>query len=386
MRVLFTSTSPSGHIMPLFRYAQAMRARGHDVRIASTEPARDMVEKAGLVLEVVPAASEEDRARVFADLDAANAEQALIIGQVDLFCGIFARAALPGILEIVSSWKPELIIRESGEYAGLIAAQKYGLKSARVSIMATGFHALFDDVIGVALDELRQSVGLTRDQGASLLAEPCFCAFPKSVDSDDASITPAFRVGQHHTPYADRAVPLPDWVPRDGTPLIYITFGTVSGRSEKAQAAYRRALESVSSLPVRALLTTGPVMQTDLLGDIPENVHVMTFVPQEQVFVHASAVVNHGGSGTFLGTLAAGLPQIIVPLFADQPHNARSLQISGAGIGVFDDDPIALRDAMERVQIDEDIQVKAQSVATEIATMPDIETATDALEYLVNDF
>jgi MGT family glycosyltransferase len=197
-------------------------------------------------------------------------------------------------------------------------------------------------------------------------------------DEVQANRPRAFRVGQPSSPAAVSDF-VPPWVPKDGEPLIYITFGTVSGRSDKAQATYRRALEAVGTLPLRALLTTGPVMQADSLGTIPDNVSVKTFVPQDEVFPHASAVVNHGGAGTFLGTLAAGLPQVVVPMFADQPHNARSLQASGAGIAVLDTDTATLRNGIERVLVDKDIHAQARQVAAEIAAMPDIEAATDEL-------
>ena len=60
--------------------------------------------------------------------------------------------------------------------------------------------------------------------------------------------------------------------------------------------------------------------------------HVERFVPQADVFGHASLVVTHGGSGTTLGALAAGLPLVVVPLFADQPDNARRVEAVGAGV------------------------------------------------------
>ena len=66
----------------------------------------------------------------------------------------------------------------------------------------------------------------------------------------------------------------------------------------------------------------------------------------------------HGGSGTTLGALAAGLPLVIVPLFADQPANAKRVAEVGAGLVVeplregatralpSSIDPGALRDAI----------------------------------------
>jgi len=52
-------------------------------------------------------------------------------------------------------------------------------------------------------------------------------------------------------------------------------------------------------------------------------VHVEAWVPQADALAAATVVVCHGGSGTTFGTLAAGLPLVIVPMFADQPANAR---------------------------------------------------------------
>ena len=54
-------------------------------------------------------------------------------------------------------------------------------------------------------------------------------------------------------------------------------------------------------------------------------------------------MVCHGGSGTVLGALAADLPLVIMPLFADQFANARTLADAGAAIVV---EPAGLRAAI----------------------------------------
>jgi UDP:flavonoid glycosyltransferase YjiC (YdhE family) len=43
---------------------------------------------------------------------------------------------------------------------------------------------------------------------------------------------------------------------------------------------------------------------------------------------------GHGGSGSTLGALAAGVPLAVLPLFADQPQNARRGAEVGAGVAV----------------------------------------------------
>jgi UDP:flavonoid glycosyltransferase YjiC (YdhE family) len=41
--------------------------------------------------------------------------------------------------------------------------------------------------------------------------------------------------------------------------------------------------------------------------------------------------VHHGGIGTMSQALAAGVPQLVMPMGHDQPDNARRLKLLGAG-------------------------------------------------------
>src|SRR6202035_5599179 len=47
-----------------------------------------------------------------------------------------------------------------------------------------------------------------------------------------------------------------EWADRGG-PLIYVTFGTVTATLDIASEVYSTAVEAVSDLPVRAVLTAG---------------------------------------------------------------------------------------------------------------------------------
>lgn len=47
------------------------------------------------------------------------------------------------------------------------------------------------------------------------------------------------------------------------------------------------------------------------------------FVPFETLLRRAAAIVHHGGIGTTLHALTAGIPQLIPPMFDDQFYNAR---------------------------------------------------------------
>jgi UDP:flavonoid glycosyltransferase YjiC (YdhE family) len=69
--------------------------------------------------------------------------------------------------------------------------------------------------------------------------------------------------------------------------------------------------------------------------DTADNVHIESWVAQEDIFSFASMVIRHGGSGTTF-SLSAGVPLIFLPTFADQPTNAALIEGAGAGIIVGD--------------------------------------------------
>jgi UDP:flavonoid glycosyltransferase YjiC (YdhE family) len=93
-------------------------------------------------------------------------------------------------------------------------------------------------------------------------------------------------------------------------------------------------LTAVKDLDARVLLTVGRRFGASGLGTIPRNVHVEDWVDQADVMPEADLVVCHGGSGTALGALAAGVPMVIVPVFADQFENGRRIADQGAGLVV----------------------------------------------------
>ena len=78
----------------------------------------------------------------------------------------------------------------------------------------------------------------------------------------------------------------------------------------------------------RAILLT---RYTDQLpASLPDGVRHFDYVPFSQVLHRSAAVVHHGGIGTAAQGLAAGRPQLIMPMTFDQPDNARRL----VGLGV----------------------------------------------------
>jgi UDP:flavonoid glycosyltransferase YjiC (YdhE family) len=80
-----------------------------------------------------------------------------------------------------------------------------------------------------------------------------------------------------------------------------------------------------------------------------------------------------------LGGLAAGIPQVVVPLGADQPHNARCMAAIGAGLALTNPDAATLRAAIQRVLDDAGFRRVARAVSAEMAALPGIDDAVRAL-------
>jgi UDP:flavonoid glycosyltransferase YjiC (YdhE family) len=121
------------------------------------------------------------------------------------------------------------------------------------------------------------------------------------------------------------------WAPPAGDdPLVLVTMS--SGFQDQL-GSLRRIVEAMGTLPVRALVTTGPALDPASL-DPPGNVTVLAAAPHRQVLGHAALVVTHGGHGTVMKALAAGVPMVVLHHGRDQADNAARVTARGAGVAV----------------------------------------------------
>ena len=378
MRVLLTSTPGAGHVGPLVPFAHALRRAGHEVLIAAPVSAQPSVERAGLAYLSFgdPLASDLEpvweRARA-AEPDAANA---IVVGE--LFGRVRARAALPGVELAIDAWRPHVVLRETSEFAGAVAAEARGIPHARVGVGL----ALSEDytvrTAAPAVDELRAQAGLEPDPEGRRLAEaPYLTLVPPSFDSPEVP-APARTLRFHD------AAPRPHALPGTGaTPLVYVSFGAVAPQMGYFPALYRAVAEALADLPVRVLVTAGGADPAEL-GPLPANVRAERWVSQSEVLGEAAVVVGHGGFGTTLGTLLAGVPQVVVPLFADQPVYAQRVAGVGAGLTADAADPAGIRAAVARLLDESSFRGVAHRMAREALTLPPIESAASVLLELVH--
>ncbi len=279
-----------------------------------------------------------------------------------LFPGPQAEALLPAMEGAVRSWRPDLILREPCEYASAVVALNLGVPQATVAISQGRVEASALRLAGPTLDRRRAGTA------SALMRAPYLSRFPGSMDPDRFRDTRRYRVAE------DGRRPLPRWWGDDERPLVYLTLGTVApGVAPQAIPTFEAMVEAVSQLPVRGLLTVsngqyrGP-------GVSPSNLHVEPLVPQPAVMSAAEVVVCHGGSGTVLGALGAGVPLIILPMLADQRANGAMVASAGAGLvleppGTAAEVPAkaaSIRSAVGRVLGEPAFRVAAKRIASEM--------------------
>ena len=112
------------------------------------------------------------------------------------------------------------------------------------------------------------------------------------------------------------------WTEEDDRPLVVVTLGTTYMQQEEVIGRVTKAL---SRLDVRTLVLTGPELDPDEV-EVAEGTVVERYVPHGAILSEASLVVAHGGTGTLLAALSAGVPVLSLPLGRDQPANARRLE------------------------------------------------------------
>jgi UDP:flavonoid glycosyltransferase YjiC (YdhE family) len=275
-----------------------------------------------------------------------------------------------------------------------VVAHETGLAQAQVGISLAAIEFDVSAMVAPIIDQFASGLA------AATASAPYLSAFPPSLDPSRWPDTRRFRLRAARSragrlraarSRAAQADPAPT-IPSTAQPLVYMTFGTVLGHLPEATGVYRTALEAVAGLPARVLLTVGRAIDPRRLGPLPENTRVEQWVSQEDVMREAAAVVCHGGSGTTFGSLAAGVPVVVCPLFADHSQNGQAVQDAGAGVLVSSaaapvgglrilqpDDVAALRQAVEDVLNRPAYRDAAIRIASELAAMPTVDEVVSRL-------
>jgi len=368
-RVLFSSTPGYGHLFPLLPLARAFIGGGHQVLVVTSADSCRHVVAAGL-----PAAGaglsgsqlrEARRHPIAASESLAPQDRAGF-----LFPSMFGEAFTPpmvaDLLPLARRWRPDLIIHEQGELAAPLVATVVGVPSM-THAFGGAVPAAFVAEASARLAALWADHGHPVPPYAGCYTSPYLDICPPAVQSVPLSHIGAIQPLRPVPDAGERPEGVPAYLRTDDRPLVYLTFGTVHQHS-----ILRPAVSALASLSIRLLVAVGPDGNLADLGDHPDNVRIERWVHQPSVLEHAAAVVSHAGSGTFLGALSHGLPQLCLPQGADQFRNTEGGSHAGAVLGLTPSQatPEAITHAVTRLLAEDTYRANARTVAAQIQAMP----------------
>lgn len=377
MKVLVATNAGAGHFGPLVPFARALSDAGHDVVVTAPHSAEATITSAGFVARSVGDIPPDAYGAVFAGTAGMSLRESNLHFAREVFGRLGLAARLDDTRRFIDEWQPNMVLRETSEIASFVAAEAAGVPQVQVAIGLSSFEEIVTPVLAEALSNFGLPECLPRLQSVSRVSH-----VPPSLEV--ASALPGTTARFRWDDPADASGHLPDWW-KSTAPLVYVTFGSEAGGMDLFPRLYRAVLDQVANMPIRVVMTVGRSADPALLGTLPANAHVERWWPQTGVMKEAVAVVGHGGYGTSMTALAAGLPQVLIPMFAlDQHENARRLNEVGAGISLSDG-PAAiggLGDALSRVLEDQSYSEGARRIAAEIAGMPPPAEAVGLLESL----
>lgn len=112
-----------------------------------------------------------------------------------------------------------------------------------------------------------------------------------------------------------------------GPPPVSIGFGSLAtGDFAELKDV---VLSGLAKIGQRGILLTGWAHLDNTV--LPESVIAIDSVPHDWLFQRVAAVVHHGGAGTTAAAMRAGVPAVVVPFTWDQPFWGRRVHELGVG-------------------------------------------------------
>jgi vancomycin aglycone glucosyltransferase len=252
----------------------------------------------------------------------------------DLIVGANLQIAGPSIAELMHI--PYYYVLYSGQLAMPAGQRPMGLPWETVPAWLDRAHRaiwpkLWDLYFGVALRRERRALGLSPVEGVFshvvrsgrlLFAfDPRMSPVPRELDALGDVTGPWYFDGD------ERLEASVERFLDEGPPPIYIGFGSMP--SQAPAALTDLLFRAVRTAGARAIICSGWAG----LGaaDVREGCLFLGSVSHSLLFPRVRAAVHHGGAGTTAAAARAGIPQILVPHFADQFYWAGRTHELGIG-------------------------------------------------------
>jgi UDP:flavonoid glycosyltransferase YjiC (YdhE family) len=350
-----------GHVFPLVPLARAIRDAGHQVAVATAADAL-VVAEAGLpVYDIAP---HFDLKPLFHGTKAQGSLQYTPIE--DLVGGMVSWEAvqlhvainaelIDGLGTLATSWAPDLVVYEPLAVVAPVVAARFGIPAV---------------LLGSILWDAERVVETVADGFHGHMCRYGVYALPPAAAV--LTVAPPSIVGPR-AGWPMRAVSYggegsaPDWLTRHtDRPRILVSRTTMSGFAGDLMVSMVEAARRIDA----QIVLIRPDRRVQEQGDLPDNVHVVDWVPLPAALGACAGIVHPGGAGTTLAALAAGTPQLIAPVIpSDAIYNSRVVAARGAAL--LGDATAIAAEHLDQLINDTSLRSATNEVRDEIAAMPD---------------
>ncbi|MFI0469624.1 glycosyltransferase [Saccharopolyspora sp. 5N102] len=388
MRLLVCSLPAHDHLLELLPVAEAAKRCGHEVAIAVSGRFAATVEARGL--EHITAGPDWVGAFIDGlegDVLPEEMEDFTQDFMANLFCGEPALAMGGDVAKAIESWNPALVIRDTGELGGYLAAERAGLPHVTVGVLDFNGMMLGSGIVA-ALDRRRQQFGLPPDpSGLRQFAYGHINMLAPDFAPEELELPNVFTA---RVDGVQRGDVLPAWIGEladDERPLVYASFGTAAATIPSCGPPLVRLITGMGEVDANVIVSTGKGL--DWHGEeivrglaIPDNVHVVEWVPQALLMRCIDMLVTHAGPATARQAIVNGVPVVAIPLLFDAFEISTRFEQHGMGVQLdwtsFTPEEVAT--AANKVLNDPKYKVAARRLQRRVLVEPPIDDA--AIEFL----
>lgn len=364
-RVLLLPIGSSGDVNPFLWIGRILRKRGHDVTVIANPFFARHVAAAGLRL--VPMGTEAEYHTLTEEPAIWHPTEGtpLVLG----FAGDITKRYFDLIRTEAKDGHPLLIASATG-FGARLAREKLGLPLVTVNLQPSIYRSVYDTAyfgrgfgflqriprwakrafFKLADTRMNRAVApgverACREQGVPS-PHNAFRDWWQSPDGVLCLFPEWFAAPQPDWPSTAKCIgfPLEDLASQHaadpeleaflaaGEPPVLFTPGTAMAHGGRF---FEAALGASLAMGCRAIFATRYPAQ--LPSNLPPAVRHFDYLPFSEALPRCAAIVHHGGIGTTSQALAAGIPQLIMPLAHDQPDNAGRVRKLGVGALLWPD-------------------------------------------------
>lgn len=376
MRVLFVSHYGPSHVPWLVPLAWAAQLAGHDVRVAVQPQSVATVRQAGLI--AVPVGDESiaresaktpglgkplgtklpDRWSEKPQLGDRSFAESLANR---LF--VVAEGVGDDLVAFARNWRPGVIVHDTASIAAVVAAEVLGVPAiGHVHGMPGGmFFAREEDLLDGYV-RLFERFGLDPVIGRPKWIDP----YPESLRWQGA----VDQIPMRFIPYSGTAE-VPSWLDRANGPRVCVTGGLTTSDMVGVLPA---VVDGLARAGAEVVLAMAPSQAAELRASLRPEVRILESFPLNALIPTCDAVVQHGGAGSTMISLAYGLPQLVLPASPIQQDWARRVTEAGAGLTAdltdADTDAEAVGKAVDSLLSTVSLRENAQRLRAEIEAAP----------------